>query len=109
MGEKSGTPERTFHDATNLYNTLYHKSDKSNIPHYSKDHPVPIIFYTYTTHIVTKIFLILLEKFEDTKEIIRSHIGKFISSFLSSCLLLNLPSLSILRCRSRYEFITSHS
>jgi hypothetical protein len=54
-------------------------------------------------------YLILLEKFEDTKEIIRSHIGKLISSFLSSCLLLNLPSLSILRCRSRYEFITSHS
>jgi hypothetical protein len=54
-------------------------------------------------------FLFLLEKFEDTKEIIRSHIGKLISSFLSSCLLLNLQSLSISRCRSRYEFITSQS
>jgi len=54
-------------------------------------------------------FLFLLGKFEDTKEIIRSHIGKLISSFLSSCLLLNLQSLSISRCRSRYEFITSQS
>jgi hypothetical protein len=47
---------QTFNDATNLNNILYHKSDKSNIPHYSKDHPVPIILYTYTTHIVIKIF-----------------------------------------------------
>jgi hypothetical protein len=54
-------------------------------------------------------FLFLLEKFEDRKEIIRSHIGKLISFFLSSCLLLNLPSLSISRCRLRYEFITLHS
>ena len=43
-------------DAINIGKILYHKSVKSNILSYLKDQFVPIISYTYTTPIATKIF-----------------------------------------------------
>jgi hypothetical protein len=43
-------------DAINLSNILHQKSVKSKIPPYFKDKSVPIISYTYTTPIATKIF-----------------------------------------------------
>jgi hypothetical protein len=43
-------------DAINLGNILHHKSEKSKIPPYFRDQSVPIILYTYTTPIATKIF-----------------------------------------------------
>ena len=43
-------------DAVHLSSILHHKSVKSKIPSYFKDQTVPIISYTYTTPIATKIF-----------------------------------------------------
>ena len=43
-------------DAIHLSNILHQKSVKSKIPPYFKDQSVPIISYTYTTPIATKIF-----------------------------------------------------
>jgi len=43
-------------DAINLGNILHHKSVKSKILTYFKNQSVPIISYTYTTPIATKLF-----------------------------------------------------
>ena len=43
-------------DAIHLSNILHHKSVKSKIPPYFKDQSVPIISYTYTTPIASKVF-----------------------------------------------------
>ena len=43
-------------DAIHLSNILHHKSVISKIPPYFKDQSVPIISYTYTTPIATKVF-----------------------------------------------------
>jgi len=43
-------------DAINLGNILHHKSVTSKVPPYFKDKSVPIISYTYTSPIASKIF-----------------------------------------------------
>ena len=43
-------------DGVNLGNILHHKLVQSKIPSYFKDQSVPIISYTYTKPIATKIF-----------------------------------------------------
>ena len=43
-------------DAINLGNILHHKSVKTMVPSYFKDHFVPIISYSYTSSIAPNIY-----------------------------------------------------
>ena len=64
-------------DAINLSNILNNKNVKSKVPPYFKEHPIPIVSYSYTRSIASKIF--------NYKTIIRSVNIKDIKSKPPSC------------------------